>query len=285
MTRRIYVLLEAASPIAHGAADAAAQDTNERVFMRRLGMVDGIPVPVPHISENALRHSMLRAPLADHLLRTLGITGDLPRAVVNLLYSGGSMGGQSMAADPVVLGHKIKALYPSLDLLGGAVAPFLLPPGRVKVLSCIVARENLPVIEALFPDGWGAGAVSVFDLIGSETRTRHDSRAAAGLSREGGEGNQMIYGYEVLAAGARVAVEMTLDPWSPDATVSAIGRALAEWDGYFGGSGRQGRGRMRVVAGSLPDVAAYDAHLAQHAETMRAGLLDGTLGCGREVAG
>lgn len=94
----------------------------------------------------------------------------------------------------------------------------------------------------------------------------------------------MLYGYEVLAAGTRIAVELTLDPWISEAAAAAIARCLASWDGYVGGQGRQGRGRCRIAwTDAMPEAGPYDDHVAARAETMRAGLIDGTLGTGKVV--
>lgn len=279
--RRIRLVLEALTPICHGDTVTGIDSaTNTRLFMRQPVLVNGRLVRLPHVSENALRTVLLRIPLADHLVATLGVAGDLPRGVLNLLYAGGGMGGGKRApGDEAVLGHAIGRLYPSLSLLGGAVDAFILPRGKLRLTAFVVAAEYADKIEALFPDAAlspAAMAVSVDELLGEEMRTRGTGDEA--------DGNQMLYGYDVLAAGTAIAVEMILDHWTSDEAAAAIARAVAEWPGFVGGQGRQGRGRCRVVwSDGMPAPDAYDAHLAAAAEAMRVGLVDGTLGTGKTV--
>jgi hypothetical protein len=280
---RYRFVLEALTPIAHGDTRTGIDNpTNTRLFMTQSTVANGRLVYTPHISENALRSVMLRSPLADHLLQVLGIErGQIPRAVLNLLYAGGNMSGARAPGDEKVLGHSIKKLYPSLDLLGGAVDSFIIPRSRLKLAAFIVAEEYLTPIRALFPAlEDGAKAVSTHDLIGEEVRTRGTSDEAKGRKEDGS--NQMLYSYETLAAGARIAVELTLDLWTPEPAVSAVARGLAEWTGYIGGQGRQGRGRCTLEwLDDTPTPDCYDAHIAEHAEVMRDGILTGTLGQGK----
>lgn len=281
MIRRHTALLEAVTPIAHGDTVTGIDNaTNVRLFMRQGMAVRGVPARVPAISENALRSGLCRNPLHDDLIVQLGIgPGELPQPVKNLLFSGGNMASGSKApGDEMALGHALKRLYPSLDLLGGAVDGFILPRSRLKVSAWLVAAEYAPALRLIAPElADEAEKISAFDLLAEETRTR-------GTGSES-EGNQMLYTYETLAAGARILVEFTLDLHTPDATASALGHALAVWDGFIGGQNRQGRGRMAIVEHSLPAADAYLAHLAEHGGTMKAGLLDGAFGTGKVLCG
>lgn len=274
---RYRLMLETLTPVAHFDTRTGVDNpTNVRLFMTQPTTRNGRLIYTPHVSENALRSVMLRTPLADHLLKTLGIaSGSVPRPVLNLLFSGGNMGSGRAPGDETVLGHAIKRLYPSLDLLGGAVDSFIIPRSRLKLSAWIVAEEYIAAIDPLFPELAGAARqISAHDLIGEETRTRGTGAEA--------DGNQMLYNYETLAAGAKIAIELTLDMWSPPATIAAIARGLAEWDGYIGGQARQGRGRCRMEwLDEAPTPDAYDAHIAENAEALRAGILDGSLATGK----
>lgn len=271
------LILEAATPISHGdTVTGIDNQTNTRIFMRQGMLVDGKPARVPSISENALRAVMVRQPLHDHLVQALDIKrGDLPQSVVNLLYSGGSMAsGAKAPANEIELGHMVKRLYPSLDLLGGAVDGFILPRSRLRLSAWLVAREYAPMLRLVAPDlADEAMSVSAYDMLTEETRTRGTGGDSAG--------NQMLYTYETLAAGAKLLVEITLDPHTPAETAAALAHAIALWDGYIGGQARQGRGRMAIVRHDLPAADAYLAHIAEHKDAMRQGLVDGTLGTGR----
>lgn len=271
---RATVLLQATTPICHGDTVTGIDNaTNTRIFMRQGMLVGGKPARVPSLSENALRSVIFREPLHDDLVQRLGLQrGDLPQPVLNLLYSGGNMAAGSKApGDEIALGHAVKDLYPSLDLLGGAVDGFILPRSRMRVAAWLVAREYAPMLRLVAPElVEEAEQVSAYDMLVEETRTR-------GTGGES-DGNQMLYTYETLAAGAKLLVEITLDAHTPERTASAAAHALGCWDGYLGGQGRQGRGRMAVVGSTLGTPDAYVAHLEDHREAMRAGLVDGTLG-------
>jgi hypothetical protein len=275
--RRHYLVLKALEPIAHGDTLTGVRNaTNTRLFMRSAAYLHGRAARIPDISENALRSVMFRYPLHDHLLQVLGIQrGTIPQGVMNLLFSGGSVASQaSEPENSFALGHAVKRHYPSLDLLGGAVDCFILPRSRLRLAAWPMTREYAELIAQVRPDyREEANRVSIFDLIMEEVRTR-------GTGDES-HGNQMLYEYETLAAGTQVLVELTLDAHTPPATEAAIAVALQQWDGYFGGQGRQGRGRLAIMDGPAIEAEPYLAHLSARAETMRAGLVDGTLGTGQ----
>lgn len=271
---RHTITLQAATPIAHGdTVTGVDNQTNTRLFMRQTMLVNGIPARVPAISENALRSTMFREPLADSMLQSLGIgRGELPQSVMNLLYSGGNIApGSKAPAQEIAYGHAVKKLYPMLDLLGGAVDSFILPRSRLRLACWLVADEYADSLAAVAPHlVEEARRVSAFDLLGEETRTRGTGANS--------DGNQMLYTYETLAAGAKLFIEVTLDSHAPDACIAAASHALDCWDGYIGGQSRQGRGRMIVVDKSTPESTAYIKHIEENRDAMRSGLTSGTLG-------
>ena len=271
---RHTILLQAVTPISHGdTVTGIGNQTNTRIFMRQGMIVDGKPGRVPSISENALRAVLFRNPLHDDLLARLAIgRGELPQSVVNLLFSGGNMAAGSKApGDEMTLGHQVKRLYPSLDLLGGAVDGFILPRSRLRMAAWLVAREYAPALRLIAPDLVAeAEGVSAYDMLTEETRTRGTGSESAG--------NQMLYTYETLAAGAKLLVEVSLDMHTPDATRASLAHAMARWDGYIGGQGRQGRGRMAVIASDLAPADAYLSHIEASRDAMRQGLTTGGLG-------
>ena len=277
--KRYSMVLEAVEPVAHGDTLTGVDNaTNTRLFMRSAMLVNGVPVRVPDISENALRTVVFRIPLALHLLKTLGVEkGSLPQAVTNLLFSGGNMAaGAKSPSNEIELAHRIRELYPSLELLGGAVDAFILPRSRLRIAAWPIAREFAWALRHASPElAEEAERVSVFDLLSEEVRTR-------GTGSES-DGNQVLYQYEVLAAGARFYVELTLEAATSPAAEAAVAVALEHWDGYFGGQERQGRGRMALRKAELPAPDAYLEHIEAYGEAMKAGLLDGTLGTGKVV--
>ena len=202
------IVLRSVSPIAHAdTASGVNNASNTTLFMRTSAYVNGFPALVPAISENALRSVIWRKTLADHLLTTIGAEpGTMRKSVVNLLYSGGNIAGGSKApGNELHLGRELMRMYPSIDLLGGAVDCFVLPKSRLTFTYCPVAREFAMALSYVAPKNVVAEAESrsIFDAITEETRTR-------GTGNES-EGNQMIYSYEVMAAGVGLFVRVTLD--------------------------------------------------------------------------
>ena len=276
--KRILIELEALSPISHGDTHSGIDNgTNMRLFMRSNALVNGVATLVPDISANALRTVMFRIPLADHLIEALGIErGTLPRAVMNLLFSGGSMaGGAKSPSSEGRYGIEIRSLYPSLGLLGGSVDNFILPRSKMRVAAWPVAREFSRAINVVCPRlSHEAASISAYDLVKEETRIR-------GTGSES-DGNQMIYTYETLAAGAKVLVELTLDANASNRDLSCVALALNRWDGYFGGQGRQGRGRMAISSCDITsDESLYLEHITEHGAKMKQGLIGGALGTDR----
>lgn len=268
------IILQAISPISHG--DTMANQTNTRLFMRQNQIINGRATKAPAISENALRACMFRLPLHDDLLKRLEIDkGTLNQSVVNLLFSGGAMrSGSKAPSDEMRIGHELKKLYPSLDLLGGATDGFILPKGRLKLNAWIVARENQTAIDYIAPElSDEAKNNSLFDLVSDEVRTR-------GTGSES-DGNQMIYQYETLAAGSKILLELSMDAHTPEVSLSALALALGNWDGFIGGQARQGRGRMVVLSHDLPSPDLYVNHINEQGELMKQGLIDGTFGTGK----
>jgi hypothetical protein len=276
---RHTIILQAATPIAHGdTVTGIDNSTNTRIFMRQGMIVNGLPARVPALSENALRSVLFRETLSDHLVQALGIQkGEMPQSVMNLLFSGGNMAAGSKApAQEIAYGHAVKKLYPHLDLLGGAVDAFILPRSRLRLACWLVAEEYAGILEHVAPDlAQEARQASAFDLIAEETRTRGTG--------EHSSGNQMLYTYETLCAGAKIVLEITIDPHAPPATVASAAHAFTVWDGYIGGQGRQGRGRVSVLQNTLTQSAPYLDHIDTHKDAMKAGLIGGTLGAGARL--
>lgn len=278
--KRYYLTLTAHERISHGDTVTGVDNaTNTRLFMRHPAKVDGVPVRLPDVSENALRSVIFRRSLHDHLLKALEIgEGELPNAVMNLLYSGGNLAsGSKSPGNEIDLSHRIRKLYPTLHLLGGATDSFVMTRSALRVTAWPVTREFSRAIERFRPDLLEeAESTSIFDYLFEETRVRGTGAESSG--------NQMLYTYEVVSAGLKVLVELTLDPWTPGPVIGAMSAAPQLWDGFFGGQGRQGAGRMSFDwLDTAHSPQHYTEHLQKHADEMRAGLLDGTFGTGRDI--
>lgn len=272
------MILKALSPISHGdTLTGVNNSSNTRLFMRSLHYVNGLPIRVPSLSENSFRTVAIRKPLAVHLLQACEIeSGQLPKSVINLLFSGGNlMGGAKAPNDEFTLAKQVRSHFPSLALISGAVDDFVLPQGALRLVIWPIAREYQDSLKYVVDDAivTEAGQASIFDLVGEETRTR-------GTGNES-EGNQMLYTYETMAAGTRFFVKFVLSPNASELCRSALGFALQQWDGFFGGQGRQGRGLMAVEAINLPIGELYRDYIDTNKSKLTDYLKDGTLGSGK----
>jgi hypothetical protein len=244
---------------------------------------------VPAVSGNSLRHQVVREPGWLHLARALDLpaglpgAGALPPAAEAIFYNGGNIrAGAKQPSDPFGLAWRIRARYPLLDLLGGVTDSFDLGESRLRVGGWLVCRENAAALAGSPAADLPAATVSAFDLLDEVTLTRQ-----AGLTGLG----QMLYTFEVLAPGTAVLVRLTLSPHTPRLTRGALVAAVETYlatDATLGGQAARGFGHVAGAWLARPEGDAtareeYEAYLAAEQETLRAGLIDGTLGCGRVV--
>lgn len=270
-------IIEALNPIAHG--DTSMQrGSNETVFMRSKRLVQGNVINVPDVSENAIRHVIFREPLANHLFNTVK-PENMRRSVVSLFFSGGNM-NEKAPGDQNTLSRQVYQAFPMLELLGGAVNQFILPRSALKLVAIPIAREYMPYLQYLLSDEQKIitieqSRLSIFDFLSTETRTR-------GTGGEDTE-NQMIYGYETLAAGSQFFIQATVNPKTSSLAVSALGAAITLWDGYFGAQARQGRGLCTIRQHDFPDDQEYRNYIEQKATDLKTFLELGTLGTSKEL--
>jgi CRISPR type IV-associated protein Csf2 len=115
-TKQYQFLLEAESPISH------AQETigNESIVMRRkVRQKDGSFERVPIISSNTMRHG-LREAAAYAFIDAAGLSEQLTRPAVRLLFNGGTLTGRGDAgAVSLDRYRQMVELCPPLALLGG----------------------------------------------------------------------------------------------------------------------------------------------------------------------
>ena len=279
--KKYSFLLEALSPISHGDTQTSINNnTNVRLFMRQNVIVNGIPSRIPTLSENSIRSVIFRKTLAEHLVSVLNIVS-LPKTVVNLLFSGGNlMSGAKSPAGEFALGKALMSYYPSLELLSGSVDSFILPEGKLRPCLWPVTSEYARFLERVAPSEVieESKNISIFDLTQEETRTR-------GTGGES-EGNQMLFTYETLSAGAKFFVLAHLNYGVSELCESAFCYAVKNWSGYFGGQGRQGRGLMSVSELDFSgDGLAYSDYIEENKEKLKIGLEDGTFCTGTVLCG
>lgn len=195
-----------------------------------------VPVRLPNISANAMRHCMLREPGAIRLLDILGLGPDnpIPVGVERLLFGGGNTAaGAKAPGNSDLLEATLRQKYPLIDALGGTVDQFLLTRSQTSIAGWIVCRENNDATER-----YGVRSdVSIFDMLDEETRTR------MGIGGKDKESGQMIFNYEVLNAGLQVLVDVRFQPFTSELTQACVVQALTDWEesgGVLGAKSAQG---------------------------------------------
>lgn len=249
--------------------------------------VERMTVETPTVTGNTARHQIVRAPAWRHFCRILEIPaaypgqGDLPASVEAIFTNGGNIqAGAKQPTNSFALAGRIRAAFPSLDLLGGTTDSFDLGESALKVSSWIVCRENryaLPGEIANLPEA----SISVFDMLDEHTETRQASKHGVG---------QMIRNFETLAPGTKLFVRLVLDPFVQPLTAGALACAVAEYCATYpvvAGQSARGYGLMQpdVLRDDLPDDVAeqYETYLRNNQEDLSAWMRDGTLGCGSVV--
>lgn len=269
MTRdlRIEGVATLLSSLSHGGEHAGTVG-----YLRREKIVqpDGSVVEVPVVSGNALR-GILRDYAAEVFWAALG-RPELPAPVFHLLWSGGSL---AKAGSGHVLGARqladVRRLIPVVSLFGGSGAGKIIE-GKMR------AGKLVPVCAEtahLMPEGI-SGDRSVWDMLQIEEFTRRDDAkrdrlhvAIAGMTTPAaiepgtlltvephapaveatdGPAQQMRYGVETLAAGARLHWWMTLHGVT-DVESALLAQAIEAWSrggAHIGGRSATGHGRLRL---------------------------------------
>lgn len=238
-----------------------------------------VVVEVPSFSPNSVRHEILREPGLWHLFNALELNmNDVPDSVAALFYNGGDLnrGGET---NVYKLTRQIKEAYPLLGLLGGSTDAFILGTSNMEVNCWLICREYN---EALRNYGIESD-ISIFDLLDREEMTRHNGGRV--------DTKPMPFGFEVLAAGTQLLVDMRLRPYAKELEIGACAAALqayANGDGTLGGRSARGFGLGNLEIIELPEAAenamhAYEDYLRDNKDTLREGLLNGTLGTGKRV--
>lgn len=272
---------QAAPSIVVERADVHEEDTRD--FLPGLAVVE-----VPAISANTVRHELVRAPGWTHFAGALGFVeaepgfGIIPAGAEAIFVNGGNIrSGSKQPSNPFVLANEARRRYPLLDLLGGVTDSFDLGESRLQVGSWLVCRENRVALAGTTAEFEPAADVSAFDLLDEVTHTRQATDKGVG---------QMIYTFETLCAGAVVLARLSLSPYTPELARGALAAALQTFaDGVptIGGQAARGFGWCDVCRGRLEEIddclPVYEAYLEAHAEELRRGLVDGTLGTGTRV--
>jgi hypothetical protein len=275
----VPLTLTAAEPILHGAGNSG---NTQLLRTQDVLLPDGRRTAVPFVSGNSLRHT-LRDALAWHLVRLLDVPGgSLPKAVTDLLWSGGSLSSTGSTVDLGMM-RRVHALLPGLGLLGYSARSDITAGTLWADNVHIVCAENqfrLPARLASHPHASHPAGASRSEEFG----TRHDV-AGTSVDRyialldgtEPAKTTQMIYDAQVIKAGSvlfsglhllaptaghRAALAAAIDVAAP---LRGGRRHLA-----LGGKRSAGFGDCTLSPDGLEELgiedqrAAYEEHLLAH---------------------
>lgn len=258
-------------------------DGNVSIFRTQRCIVDGEVMDLPYVSGNSLKHVVIREPGVRHMLRVLDVAeGSLSRAVVHLLYSGGSLSVKGSTID-VGAYRALCDLVPVISLCGGALGNFMVE-SRVSVGDARpVCREHasrVPVARLVEAGALGErdAEVPVSHLYDVQMGTRHDplrteharrhlapaereefeakkgldlAKREAGEHADKGDSQQMLYERQVLAAGTKLVSRL----YSRELTTleeAALWASVGEWLTLpFLGAGKavgNGEASLQIVA-------------------------------------
>lgn len=272
-TYTLTCLSEAMSPLTH----MQRTDGNEALVAREPLMTPEGVRQVPYLSGNAIRHRLVRAPLARHLISMLGLEGKLSLPQLNFLFHGGNLteGGGREDTGQIADGQR---LFPMLRLLGGSLPSQILAGALQVWRGTLVCRENEPALRAVLPPGYEVpGALRPAEwFVESYQYTRGDSRKGerdlvAEGEPAGADSNLMIFSGQQVVRHACFVHGFAMPDVSP-LELGALALALRRWssaDATVGGQSARGHGRLRLaVLGTegLPDLAAAERDYVSHVE-------------------
>lgn len=125
------------SSLSHGAGTSG----NISLFNTEKTLSHGRSVRVPFVTGNAMKHRVVRRTGMDFMLRYLGLEGQLSRACLQLLYSGGFLSAKGATVD---LGKflEIAEHIPLLGLLGGSLGN-VIQESRIQAdCAILICAEN-----------------------------------------------------------------------------------------------------------------------------------------------
>lgn len=263
----IPITIECLSTFAHGGDTKAG---NATLFRRQTIISDtGKFLSLPFYAGNAFRGTM-RDLLADHFLRSLGITPRKDHPPVSLwffhmLYAGGVLEESGKAISKITdrLGkngainaggvYEFRDMLPGLSLLGAAVGNRIMS-GRVNFGDYRPRCAEYGIDEMK--------ASELFEWTFITRREDHEDHE---------EHHGMIANTECLRAGVIMDGGIDTSDHITDLERSALGMGifLAEKTGVLGAENRRGLGSVKITAQNVPDYALYEKYLSDNKSKIR----------------
>ena len=239
---------------------------------------DVIPLDVPAVTANSLRHQVVREAGWVHLVKALGLS-DVPAGVEAMFVNGGNIrAGAKQPSNAAQLALTMRNAYPLLDLLGGVADSYDLGEGRLSVAGWVVCQENADAIAGTPAESLPLASVSIFDMLDDVTHTRQATEDGLG---------QMIWNFETLAKGLNIMVRMNLHPFTSDLTKSALFAAVEQFREQPTIAGQSARGfgwcKADWMNGVKADAQPYTEYLTANRDALVDGIASGKMGTTAQV--
>lgn len=239
---------------------------------------DVIPLDVPAVTANSLRHQIVRDSGWIHLVKALGLS-DVPAGVEAMFVNGGNIrAGVKQPSNAAQLALTMRETYPLLDLLGGVGDSFDLGESRLSLAGWVVCRENADALKGTAAENLPLANVSIFDMLDDVTHTRQATEDGLG---------QMIWNFETLAKGLNIMVRMNLHPFTSDLTKSALFAAVEQFREQPTIAGQSARGFGWCNADWMNGVKAnpepYNEYLTANHDALADGIASGKMGTSAQV--
>lgn len=234
LTTTVRGLIRAKTPIHHGGDERTG---NCQMLRRMPYIVDGERRAVPVVSGNSIRGQWRRVAMRD-LCELVDYVPTL--RLYHALFSGGileSVPGGTVARIDRRLRDAVRDWIPPMSLLGGGLGNQLLP-GKLQVgLVTPLCRELSP-----YHDADRQSDVPVDQLLDETFQTRRDD---LGFRDDADPTVQMLYSFEVFAAGTQFAHMFVLRDYSPH-EAACLCRMVTLWcdNAILGGHSATGFGSV-----------------------------------------
>lgn len=261
-TGKIEIRATALEPIHHGAGSSG---NTQLLRTQEILLPDGQSARVPFVSGNSVKHR-LRINAVNYALHVMGVEdGALSKAEVDLLFSGGRLSKGGTAVD-LARAREMELLFPALSMCGYS-AGNTMTSSKIRCSHLhVVCAENAWRLPADLSESpmrlVRAGAVRTEEfgtrhdkmhdpnvtryLPAAEVEARAEEKAAKAKSKtppEKGDSLQMIYDFQVLAAGAQLWGQVDYEGLT-DLECAALASAF-----HIGSNGELADGRIRATFG------------------------------------
>lgn len=248
-TWTLRAILVARSKITH----MAGTQGNEALILREPVMTPTGVRLVPSLSGNALRHRLIREPLARHLIETWELDRLLDEYQLDFLFHGGALTEKGGRED-LGLQQDVYRLIPLARVLGLNLPSTPIPGQLHMSMGVLFCRENISKLQTMFPVDWmeELDLRSAAEFVRKWQYTRGDVRCSTSPllpdKSAKDETSQGIYAGESVVQNSIFGLEFHIRHVEP-VVLGSLLFALNRWqtdNGTIGGQAAKGHGKFQM---------------------------------------